>query len=339
MRRTGDMIRPMAPERMLRTIHVGVGTRGGVHLAHMAADPRFRSVAGVDVVQAYHDAAVEKHRVPRDACFRTLGEALARIECDAVVISTPVTFHGQQIEEALAAGRHVMVEKPFTIDLAQAERIVRTAAERGLKVMVTQNARYLPALHTMARLVRERAYGEPGYFNLIFHKARPQPYNDSPHQQLWQMSIHDLDVIRSIIPGEPRRVWCRETSPPWTKYPTPPCVSALIEFDTGVSGVYLGSSDSKTRHFEMRVECAGGALVNREWGGALALCRGKEEIALPTDVHPSDRTFDSMMPHLFYEYVVNGVEPPISGRHNLGTMRLANACRVSAETGQIAEVG
>src|SRR3712207_1089712 len=96
-------------------------------------------------------------------------------------MSEMVGYHGEQIEQALEAGRHVMVEKPFTIDLQQSEKVVATAAACSLKVMVTQNMRYQRGLYTMARLVRERAYGAVGYFNLVFHKYRPQPYNDSPH--------------------------------------------------------------------------------------------------------------------------------------------------------------
>lgn len=323
----------------LRTIHVAVGSRARAHLGPMAADPRFAPVAGVEVVPDFVDFAVETYGLPREHCFGTLGEALRAVEADAVVIATPVVFHGDQIEEALAAGKHVMVEKPFTIDLAQAQRIVRTAEQRGLKVMVTQNMRYIPALHTMARLVREQVYGAPGYFNLVFHKYRPTPYNDSPHQQLWQMSVHELDVIRSVIPGEPVRVTCREMSPPWTAYPTAPGALAMLEYENGVTGVYMGSSDSKSTNFIMRVDCADGALINPAYQGKLFHALGREpQTELPLDTLPGGLGHDPLMSHLFYEYVVHGHEPPISGRHNLGTMRLVDACIRSAQTHETVEL-
>lgn len=320
--------------RTLRTIHVGVATRGAAHLRNMAGDPRFQPVAGVDVVEAHFDIAAASFGIPRNAFFKSLGEALRAVEADAVVIASPVTFHGEQIEEALRAGKHVMVEKPFTIDLAQAERLVRLADEAGVKLMVTQNMRHQPPIRTLARLIREHAYGRPGYFDHVFHKVRPTPYNLSPHQQLWQMSVHDLDTIRSLFAEPVRRVTCREVNPPWTRYQTPPCVEALLEFGGGVTGVYLGSSDSKHRRYTLRVECERAALYVPSYPGRLFVGVGAEERELPSDPTPEGRDFDRMMPYLFYEYVVNNAEPDISGRNNLATMRLCDACIRSSESGK-----
>lgn len=326
----------------LRTIHVGVAKRGAHHLRTMCQMPQFKVVAGVDINPKYVEEAVTEFGIPSNACFPSLGEALRHVEADAVVIVSSATFHGKQIEEALAAGKHIMVEKPFTIDLAQAERLVSMAEARGLKIMVTQQARYFPAHYTLQRFLREKTYGEIGCAQLVFHKFRPTPYRPSPHQQLWQMSVHELDTLRAIIPAAPRTVYALECRPPWTAYETAPAASAIIGFEGGITGTYLGSSDSKTTSYELRVECAEGALIQRGcrdglvYRGALVLAREKQEEPIALAQHPSGLDpEDGLMPHLFYQYVTEGTEPDISGRNNLGTMRLVDACVRSAETGQV----
>lgn len=321
----------------IRTIHVGSGGRGRTHLHNASEDKRFKPVACADVLSASLDNAVESYGIALEACFSSLGEAVQRVEADVAVISTPVVFHGEQIEEALAAGLHVMVEKPFTIDLAQAERLVAAAAARGLKIMVTQNMRYIPAFYTMARLVHEQAYGPPGYFSFLFHKHRRRPYNDSPHQQLWQMTVHEMDVVRSVLGAEPRRVHCREMMPPWTAYPTPPSAVIMLEFD-GLCGVSMSSSDSATLACELRVECAEGALINRTYRGPLFHALAREEKQLELDELPGGFDDEKLMLHLFHQYVVHNIEPDISGRHNLGTMRLMDACIRSSETREAVEL-
>lgn len=328
----------MTGTRPLRTIHVGVAARGANHLRNMCQMPQFKVVAGVDIKPKYLEEAATQFGIPPRACFATLGETLRTVEADAVVIASSVTFHGEQIEEALAAGKHVMVEKPFTVDLAQAERLVAMADARGLKVMVTQQVRYFPSNYTLRRLFRVKTFGEIGYVQLIFHKFRPTPYRTSPHQQLWQMSVHELDTLRAIVPAEARTAYALECRPPWTAYETAPAVSAIIGFEGGITATYLGSSDSKANHYELRVECADGAVLQRGYQGGLVLRRGDKEEPIAIEGHTSGLDPDRLMPHLFYRYVTGGDEPDISGRNNLGTMRLVDACVRSAESGQMANL-
>ena len=119
--------------------------------------------------------------------------------------------------------------------------------------------------------------------------------------------------------------------------------AAVIEFAGGVSGVYLGSSDSKANAFELRVECADAALIQRGYNKDLFVSQGRqpEERKLDLDPLPLGMAadHDRLMAHLFYEYVINNAEPDISGRNNLGTMRLVDACIRSAETGAAVRVG
>src|SRR5688500_2668034 len=102
----------------LRSIHVGVGTRGKSHVRAALECGYWRPVALVDVVPDYLSAAREMTGLPESACFTRVEDALTAVEADAVMVATPVTLHAQQILAALRAVRHVLTEKCFTVGLA-----------------------------------------------------------------------------------------------------------------------------------------------------------------------------------------------------------------------------
>ena len=89
----------------LRSIHVGVGTRGKSHIRAALECGYWRPVALVDVVPAYLAAAREMTGLPESVCFTRVEDALAAVEADAVIIASPVMFHAQQIIAGLQGGR------------------------------------------------------------------------------------------------------------------------------------------------------------------------------------------------------------------------------------------
>ncbi|MBI2190636.1 MAG: Gfo/Idh/MocA family oxidoreductase [Planctomycetes bacterium] len=322
-----------------RTIHVGCGTRGAVHLRNLMAMPHFRPVALVDVVEQYFDDACSRHGLCRSACFKSLGDALRTVEAEAVIISSPAPLHASSIQESLESGRHVWVEKPFTCDLASAERCVALAHHKGLKIMVGNQARLAPPFRTFRRLLAEKALGEPGYGLLVFHKVRPKPYNPSVHEQLWQMDVHNFDTILSILQRPPLSIAARSFVPPWSQYRQSATVSALIEFEGGLHLNMLSSSDSKAMEYRMRIECAQGAVVqDGYWDGRIRLLQKDKVTDVPADPCPNGWSADVWQFHLFYDYLSRGIEPETSGRLNLPTIRLCDAAQRSSETGQTVQL-
>jgi predicted dehydrogenase len=128
-------------EQPLRSIHVGVGTRGKSHLRAALESGHWRPVALVDIVPEYLEAARELTGLPAGACFSRVEDAVAAVEADAVVVASPVMRHAEHILAALEGGRHVLTEKCFTVGLADAVRCVEEAARRERKLMVVQRTR------------------------------------------------------------------------------------------------------------------------------------------------------------------------------------------------------
>ncbi len=82
---------------------------------------------------------------------------------DAVDICLPHNLHGPVALAALRAGKHVIVEKPFTIDLEQADEIIAEAKKRKLTLMVAENMRFIKAYEVAKRLVDSGEIGEICY--------------------------------------------------------------------------------------------------------------------------------------------------------------------------------
>jgi len=324
-------------EKIFRTIHVGCGTRGAGHLRNLMGLKMWEPVALVDIVERYFDDAVRTYGFPRNRCYETLTEAIANVEADVAVISSPATTHAQFVEEALKADLHVWVEKPFTCDLASARSNVQLAEQRGKKLMVGNQARLTPAQRTMRRLIAEKGLGEPGYATLIQHKVRPTPYNPSPHEQLWQMCVHNFDTVLSILQRKLVSICAHSFVPPWSKYRESAAVSAVMAFEDGLILNFLSSSDSKVNFYEMRVECSDGALVQPHYsaGDGITLLRPKGKEIIPLDEPPNGWNPDIWQFMMFYDYLTKGIEPETSGRNNLPTIEICDAAQRSDESGEM----
>lgn len=357
----------------LRSIHVGIGGRGAVHLRAAIEGGSWRPVALVDPDTRALARGREVTGLPEKACYPTLEAALDATPSDAVVVTTSPAAHAALILTSLAAGRHVLTEKAFTIGLVDAERCVAEAERRHRKLMVVQNARLYPMARTLRRLVAEQRYGPLGLFHMTFYKARGRPYGHPNSRvlqmHLWEQGVHELDTILSVVQQPLQRVWGRSLNPVWCDWPSESTALAIADFEGGVSGTYTSTSDARAPGFEFRLECAEAALISNE-RKALAIRvhfgpgnRREETIAVDTpevrgfEHHPLAKAalagdlvedtpngdgVDQLANMKIYrdlrEYIVHGVEPESSGRRNLETIRFVEAVQRSSELGRAIDV-
>jgi predicted dehydrogenase len=92
--------------------------------------------------------------------YRVLEEALARVDCDAVLVASPPGTHHVVAKAALQAGKHVLCEKPLATTLQDAFDLVETADTAERILMVSQNYRYNAPFRAVQRLVMEGELGE-----------------------------------------------------------------------------------------------------------------------------------------------------------------------------------
>jgi len=181
----------------LRAVHVGVAGRGEWPLRLMAADERWRSVGLVDVNTDNLARACTMTGLATDACFPDLAEALRAVPADAVVVVTPSALHGRFIRLALEAGKHVLVEKPFVHQLAEAEELVALAEAQHRQIVVAQQYRFNVQQRALHAALASGEFGTPGYATMVHHRRRPDPRAFTmPHAMLVEMSVLALLGIR-----------------------------------------------------------------------------------------------------------------------------------------------
>lgn len=121
--------------------------------------------AGMDVVALVGRKRERTERraakVGVETACTSLAEALALPRSDVVIIATPPTTHAELAEEALAAGRHVLVEKPFTTDASEAHRLSDAAHKAGVVALVGHEFRFAPARATLQHALKEGMVGDP----------------------------------------------------------------------------------------------------------------------------------------------------------------------------------
>lgn len=176
---------------------VGAGYWGRNLIRNFALSPEFqlRWVVDLDPVRA--QGVVGPYggvRVTED-----LQEALADDAVQAVAVATPADTHLKVALTALEAGRHVLVEKPLASSLADAERVVREAEERGLVLMCDHTYCYTPAVQKMVELVQGGTLGDIQYVDSVrVNLGLVQPDVDV----LWDLAPHDLSILDLVLPPD-----------------------------------------------------------------------------------------------------------------------------------------
>ncbi|MBN8863494.1 MAG: Gfo/Idh/MocA family oxidoreductase [Sphingobacteriales bacterium] len=119
---------------------------------------------------------------------------------DAVVIVTPVFTHFELARKALLQGKHVLVEKPMTASVAEADELMNLAEQKGCTLMVDHTFLYTGAVSKIKELIEDKSIGTPRYFDSTrINLGLFQP----DINVLWDLAAHDLSILAHLIDEEP----------------------------------------------------------------------------------------------------------------------------------------
>jgi predicted dehydrogenase len=183
---------------------VGYGFVGKVfHAPLIAATPGLMLHAIVS-----RQAAAIAAEYPSTRVYPELTDALSDPAVDLVVIATPNALHAPQAHAALAAGKHVVVDKPFTVTVDEAEALLSHADRAQRLLSVFHNRRWDSDFLTLRGLIADTALGEITQFESHFDRFRPEVRDrwrerDEPGSGLWyDLGPHLLDQALQLF-GEP----------------------------------------------------------------------------------------------------------------------------------------
>jgi predicted dehydrogenase len=196
------------PDKPLNVALVGYGLAGKVfHAPLITTTPGLKLAAVV---------SSRKSEVEADllgvTCFFSLDSALAAGGIDLVVVATPNDSHAPLASQAMAKGCPVVVDKPFTVTLAEAETLRDQARRDGVVLSVFHNRRYASDFLTLQRILQAGELGDIAHFEAHFDRFRPIARDrwrerPGPGAGMWyDLGSHLIDQALTLF-GPPEAIW------------------------------------------------------------------------------------------------------------------------------------
>ena len=175
----------------LRVVFLGCGFITHVHSRHLRA-------LGGDVVASYasrDEARAEtlRREYGGAASYAGYSAAIDDPRIDAVVIAVPPRFHLDLTLQALAAGKHVLVEKPAYLRMTEYDAVLAARNSAGRIVLVGENDHYKPLAVCLRRLLAEGAIGEMVFAHFTTIVKRLKTADDWRNREAWDLYMHAAD--------------------------------------------------------------------------------------------------------------------------------------------------
>ena len=318
---------------------VGAGGVSEYHLrAYRALGLEVAAICDLDL-----DRARKRQRefYPEAQVCGEFAELAERNDIEVVDVALHPEHRTAVIETALAAGKHVLTQKPFALDVDEAERLVALADKHDLKLAVNQNGRWAPHFAYALAAFDAGLLGEIASvdFNLSFDHSWTvgTPFENIHHLILYDFGVHWFDLAACFLSGrELKRVYASVARAGHQKARPPFLASAIIDAEGAQvrlafnAAVSLGQAD--------RTIIAGSRGTLESSGPSLS----QQTVVLTTATGASsvqlsgtwfENGFQGTMCELLCA-IEEQREPRNSARNNIRTLALCFAALTSANTGQ-----
>lgn len=336
----------------VRLAVVGAGAIGRRHIAQIAADPMSELAAVADplpeaqVIAAQHGAR----------WFSSLADLLAADRPDGLIIATPNHSHVANGLEAVAAGIPALVEKPVSDDLAEATRLVEAAETAGAPLLIGHHRRHNPLIQAAKSALDKGRIGQILAVHAMCWYFKPDAYFDIAWRRekgagpVFLNLIHDVDSLRYLL-GPVVSVQALESSVVRGN-PVEETTAILLRFASGALGT-LSVSDAIVAPWNWELTSGENPVFPQTDEFCCQIGGTHGSLAIPTlDLwaYPSKRSWIEpvSVERILYKpgnplalqieqfrKVIRGEEPPlVSGREGLETLRVIDAVKRSAATGE-----
>ncbi|NED94685.1 Gfo/Idh/MocA family oxidoreductase [Phytoactinopolyspora alkaliphila] len=331
--------RPSFPDDRL-----GVGILGCGRIAQSAHLPAYEKY-GVDVVGVWSRSpqtrATLADRVGHAQVYETAEELLADPRVAVVDIATPAQDRLRWVAAAVAAGKHVLAQKPLTTDPAELAPVLAEAERRELRLAVNQNGRWAPAWRLATLLVRDGAVGQVLGVTHLHDKPLPPlagtPFDDIPHMLITDYLVHWIDITRCWLSGTSvRTVTASDTRTPGQPghARNPWAASVSVECEDGARAHIQvpGNVHTRSGSCPFWIHGTDGTIRGSVLLGSdsVELEHGERTTRFALDGQWFVDGFAGAMGELMHA-VAEGREPENSARDNLATLGLVEAARRSAQ--------
>ena len=251
---------------------------GRISRNHFDAFERIEELelAGVcDVIESRAREAGARGNVP---WFMSYAKMLEEVGCDAVAICTPSGLHPAHGIMAAKAGKHVICEKPMTINLTSADELVQACDDAGVQLFVVKQNRLNPPIQLLKRALDKGRFGRLYMANTTVRWTRPQEYYDqAPWRGTWEFdggafmnqASHYVDLLQWL--AGPVESVTAKTATLARRIEAEDSGAAILRFRSGALGVIEVTMLTYPRNLEGSITLLGetgtvkigGSAVNR----------------------------------------------------------------------------
>jgi predicted dehydrogenase len=330
----------------LRLIQVGLGGMGtgvGIHCVLPSND--FEYVGLVEINEKRLLECSNIFNVPKERCYTSYKIAFKELEADAVLVSAISPVHYEICKAALESNLHVLVEKPFVLNIDEAYELVRIASNKNLKLMVNQNYRFIYNVLTLKEAILEKKLGNPLFVHTQFYYNHDgKPYQrEMKDYMLMEMAVHHIDMMRFLFDCNIKSVNGKTWNMSDSGYVGDPNVHAYYEMEKGIPISYFGSLISKgidtPWEGNWRIQCEEGAihLDDLGQGYGVYLVDAKQDI---TKMEYTPPTLDGVHGVLadWAKSIREDGTPSISGEDNIRTLTALFATSESSRKGKVVDI-
>lgn len=336
----------------MRIVQVGLGRAGGVWASLVQETAGVELTGIVDTSPEALTRVRDELGLSTEACAPSLGAVLDRVEAEAVLVVTPPATHAAVAIEALAASRHVLIEKPLAMDLTEAAAMLRAARQAGRTLMVAQNYRFVAPARAVQAAIAGGALGNLLAVRIAFrrdirHFIQPSKFLYAMrHPLLLDMAIHHVDLLRAVTGRDVASVYARSWPASDGSFLHHPSVAAVFTLAGGAVATYdgdwAGGGDDTSWNGNWEFTGTGGRLLWR--GGDPGILTGD------LTLHPWNAPSATLpIPALaateragvlaaFREAVAAGARPETDGTDNVRSLAAILAAARSADTGEVVDV-
>ena len=332
---------------------IGTGWCGGIRAVAAAASPW---------VNALHIAEIRQERLDEVAALTRPATATTDYRCiiddrsiDAVMISTtPEGTHYPFAREAMLAGKHVFLEKPMAIELAEADDLIAISRAKKLLFTIGYSQRFNPKFAYVKRSLEDGTIGEPVSALVSRHITRNLGKKISGRVKLSPAameSTHDIDfVLWCLAPRKPIRIYAQEAAKIMkAQYNAPDCVWMIVTMDDGTVFTIGGGwvlPPAYPNFASTWIEFVGteGAVMVDDTHRDVYVSSMKDGIRFPISSMPGEKVnhvyagpMEAETLH-FLECVATGRQPLVTAEHARMVMQLYKAADESVETNRPVEL-
>lgn len=317
---------------------IGAGSFGAAHAQAIAALPDARLVA---VCRTDPAALAQFTREYGGRGYLHYADLLADPEVDAVVIATPHHLHVEIAEQAAAAGKHILLEKPVAPDLAGTDRILAAAGRAGVKLMVSFTSHFIPAYRAAYELLHSGELGE-----VVMARSAMVKFWFEPNRRAWHLDratgggmwltggLHCLDRVMWLA-GSPVRQVYAQLDTRLHRQAADDCGLVSLRFADGAMGsvVSVGYHTGAPDHLTELI-CTEGVL-RIDHGAGLSIGRGESWQPVPGTASATWMAGALQAEWRAFVAALDGRGPvPVDGAYARRVMAVAFAAEESARQGR-----